>query len=129
MNGNWDVGNTVSGANLMVTNGLTINGTLRVGNPSNSWWGGISFTGSQTLSGNGAVVFGDQVRNNPSFNTLRLANGGTTLTIGAGVTIQGQNGAIGYDSEFWGGPQNVSVINQGIISCKERLRWIPWASP
>ncbi len=33
VNGNWDVGNTVSGANLMVTNGLTINGTLRVGNP------------------------------------------------------------------------------------------------
>ncbi len=72
-------GTLLAGANLMVTNGLTINGTLRVGNPSNSWWGGISFTGSQTLSSNGAVVFGDQVRNNPSFNTLRLANGGTTL--------------------------------------------------
>ncbi len=70
------------------------------------------------MSGNGAVVFGVEVlQQSLPFNTLRLANGGTTLTIGAGVTIQGQNRAVGYDSEFWGGPQNVSVINQGIISC------------
>ncbi len=98
-----------------MTNGLTLNGIALVGNPTNSWWGGISFAGTQTLGGNGAVVFGSQ-GNNLSFNTLRLANADTTLTIGPRITIRGQNGAIGYDPDFWGGPQNVAVINQGTIS-------------
>jgi hypothetical protein len=49
-------------------------------------------------------------------NALFLANAGTTLTIGPGITIRGQNGTIGYGYQ-WGGPQNVSVINQGTISC------------
>ena len=51
-----------------------------------------------------------------NYNALFLANAGTTLTIGPGITIRGQNGTIGY-STYWGGPQNVSVINQGTISC------------
>src|SRR5256885_12970371 len=39
----------------------------------------------------------------------------STLTIGGGITVRGQNGQIGY-SPCWGGPVNVSVINQGTIS-------------
>ena len=51
----------------------------------------------------------------PAYNALRLADGDTTLTIGSGMTVEGQNGTIGYSSA-WGGPQNVSVVNQGVIS-------------
>ena len=91
VNGNLDVGNSVSGAYAAVTNGLVLNGTLLVGNPTNNYYGGVSFAGTQTLSGSGTVVFGD----NSSYNALLLANDGTTLTIGLGITIRGQNGTIG----------------------------------
>src|ERR1017187_819498 len=49
VNGNWDVGATVNGATLTVLDGLTNNGTLQVGNPTNSWYGQINFSGTQTL--------------------------------------------------------------------------------
>ena len=112
MSGTLDVGNSVNAADLTVTNGLVLNGTALVGNPTNvSYAGYISFVGSQTLGGTGTVVFGD----NATYNALRLADGGTTLTIGSGITVEGQNGTIGYSSA-WGGPQNVSVVNQGVIS-------------
>ena len=48
---------------------------------------------SQTLSGNGTVVFG-----NASALLMQLGglvNGGTTLTIGPGITVRGQNGTMG----------------------------------
>ena len=35
-----------------------LNGTALVGNPTNSWYGATDFSGSQTLGGNGTVVFG-----------------------------------------------------------------------
>ena len=123
VNGTLDVGNSVDGADLTVTNGLVLNGTLLVGNPTNNWYGAVGFAGTQTLSGNGTVVFGDgyywyyyYYYDDSSLNALFLANAGTTLTIGPGITIRGQNGTIGYDYVY-GGPQNVSVINQGTISC------------
>src|ERR1019366_520630 len=43
------------------------------------------------------------------------ANSATALTIGSGITIEGQNGWMGY-SPYLGGTQNGSIINQGIIS-------------
>jgi hypothetical protein len=112
VNGLLDVGHTYNGANLTVTNGLVLNGTAWVGNPTNSDSGQIQFAGSQTLGGSGTAVLG----NNGVYNALRLPDGGTTLTIGSGITVRGQNGTIGYDIDY-GGPQNVSVINQGTISC------------
>jgi len=117
VNGNWDVGSSVNGAQLTVLDGLTVNGTLQVGNPTNGWYGLLNFGGTQTLGGSGTVVFGNNTYSCGSYyNALRLLNGGTTLTIGAGLTVRGQNGTIGYQPCF-GGPQNVSVINQGDISC------------
>ena len=113
VNGILDVGNSVSGAALTVTNGLVLNGTALMGNPTNSDYGAIFFAGTQALSGSGTVVFGDNA--NTGYNALRLADGGTTLTIGPGITVEGQNGTLGYSSGY-GGPQNVSVINQGTIS-------------
>ena len=113
INGVLDVGNTYNAASLTVTNGLILNGTCYVGNPTNGSYGAIGFAGSQTLGGNGTVVFGNYGQ--PSANELWLVNAGTTLTIGSGITVEGQNGTIGYSSWF-GGPQNVGVINQGTIS-------------
>jgi hypothetical protein len=46
---------------------------------------------------------------------LRLTGAGTTLTIGPGITIEGQNGVIGYATAWGGGPSNVSVINEGTV--------------
>src|SRR5207248_652511 len=70
VNGVLDVGSSTSGANLTVTNGLVLNGTALVGNPTNSWYGEINFAGTQSLSGSGTVVFGDQT----PYNALRLVD-------------------------------------------------------
>ena len=110
VNGDLDLtGNAVSAT---VTNGLVLNGTARLGN-TNSGYGALSFSGTQTLAGNGTVVFGGGLSS--SVNAVRLADGGTTLTIGPGITVRGENGTIGYHG-WWGGPANVGVINQGTIA-------------
>ena len=103
VNGTLDVGNSRNGANLTVTNGLTLNGTALVGNPTTEWFGLISFSGSQSLMGNGTVVFGID-----GDNYVYLVDSGTTLTFGPGITVHGQNGNIGNG--------NGSVVNQGTIS-------------
>ena len=38
-----------------------------------------------------------------------------TLTIGSGITVQGQNGYVGYSPETGGSPSNITVVNQGTI--------------
>ena len=43
---------------LTVTNGLILNGTVYLGSSGNQSYGSIQFDGTQTLSGNGTVVFG-----------------------------------------------------------------------
>jgi RHS repeat-associated protein len=118
VNGVLDVA-SYSPANLTATNGLALNGTCYVGNPTNGNWGGIGFAGSQTLGGNGTVVLGDYTYGYFGYyNILRLVNAGTTLTIGPGITVRGQNGFIGSGSGlWWGGPANVAVLNLGTISC------------
>ena len=120
VNGVLDVGKTYASAVLTVTNGLVLAGTALVGNPTNNWYGGIRFLGSQTLSGNGTVVFGTDSYNGYGMNgrkALWLANGGTTLTIGSGITVRGQNGYIGaYTSAPFYSPANMAVINLGTIS-------------
>ena len=116
-NGMLDVGNTYNGAVLTVTDGLVLDGTALVGNPTNTWTGQINFVGSQSLGGNGTIVFGNGwTYNYQGWNVVGLANGGTTLTIGPGITIRGQNGLVGAGNGWVGGPQNVGVINQGTIS-------------
>ena len=79
-----------------MTNGLVLDGTLRVGNPTNgngAWT--VDFAGSQLLAGNGAIVFGNRVTTcDPDL--LRVAIGGTILvTLGPGITVSGQAGFIG----------------------------------
>ena len=118
VNGVLDVGNTYNYyVQVTVTNGLVLNGTAYVGGQSDSSaynFGAISFAGSQTLSGNGTVVFGGP--KNGEAIALRLVNEATVLTIGPGITVRGLFGSIGYN-DSWGGPTNVAVVNQGLISC------------
>ena len=111
VDGNWDVGSSIIGASLTVLDGLTVNGTLQVGNPTNQNYGRLDFSGTQTLGGSGTVMFG----NSPYYDALLLANSATALTIGSGITIEGQNGWLGY-SPYIGGVQNGTIINQGVIS-------------
>ncbi len=115
-NGVLDVGNTYSGANLTVANGLVLDGTALVGNPTNSNYGAISFAGNQVLSGNGTLAFGGNGSWGDSANALLVGNGGTTLVLGPGITVRGQNGTIGATGYPWYSPANVSVVNQGTIS-------------
>ena len=114
LSGVLDVGNTIAnGAGLTVTNGLTLNGTMYLGNRTNSNWGGVDFVGSQTLGGNGAVIFGNQ---SAYYNVLFAGLDGTTLTIGPGITVRGQNGEVGSGAgTFWGGSTNITLVNQGLF--------------
>jgi hypothetical protein len=112
VNGDLDVGRQHNGAVLFARNGLVLNGTVYLGNPTNSWWGQMGFVGTQTLSGNGTVVFGNQ----GFCNAVRVDTAGTTLTLGPGITVRGQNGQIGQSTSCIGTPANVTVINQGAIS-------------
>src|SRR4029077_8903049 len=82
-------------------------------------YAGLRFAGTQTLSGTGTVIFNS---NNDGRNALAVVNGGTTLTIGSGITIRGGYGVVGY-SPTWG-PSNVAVINQGTISADISGRYI-----
>ena len=118
VNGVLDVGRTVNGASVTVTNGLVLNGTAYLGNPTNSNYGAIGFAGTQTLGGNGTVLFGaSNPWGNDMANALWLVYGGTTLTNGPGITVRGQNGTVGaVPSSPWSGPANVTVVNQGTIS-------------
>jgi hypothetical protein len=88
---------------LMVANGLVLNGTIYVGS-TNGLLGRVDFAESQTLAGNGTVVFG-----NSSDNRLRVADVGTTLTLGPEIVVRGQRGTIGNASLA------VEVINEGLI--------------
>ena len=87
-----------------MVNGLVLNGTALLGDAGNGWSGRINFAGSQTLGGNGTVVF------EPSgISYLHLQNSGTVLTVGSGITLRGQSALIDGD-------QNTAMVNAGTIS-------------
>ena len=113
LDGDLDIG-SVYGASLTITNGLTLNGTATSGG-SGQPYNSMKFRGSQTLDGAGTVIFGNSY--NP---TMILSLGGTTLTIGPGITIHGGtsvNGLPAYIGRNYnsGTPYNVTLINQGTI--------------
>ena len=89
-----------------VTNGLTLApGTMvLLGNAAGTTYGSLNFSGNQTLGGSGTVLFGKSTSNALSPST------GTTLTVGAGITVRGSNGTIG--SSYY---SSTALINQGTI--------------
>ena len=99
MVGTLDVGNSYT-ATLTVTNGLTLNGVALIGNPTNATTGQFSFTGSQTLGGNGSILLENYL--GATCLGLMVANPATTLTIAPGITVHGKFGAVGYNSCSFG---------------------------
>jgi len=96
---------TASGATTVI-NGLTLNGTAYLGDAAGTTASYLQFSGTQTLSGSGAVLFGGNGN-----NALYVLGGaaGSTLTIGPNVLVHGKNGAVGFYSGY-------GLVNQGTIS-------------
>ena len=94
---------------IYVENDLILDGTLTLGSGGN--YGVLYFVsqGNQTLGGSGTVIFSGTNSN----NTLGTYNG--SLTIGSGITVQGQSGFVGYSPVFGSGTGGVTVTNQGTI--------------
>jgi len=103
--GALDVGNAFQSSALTIQGGLVIDGEALIGNPTNGFWGQIHFSGAQALSGNAIIRFG----NNPQLNQFRAITSGSGLTLGAGITLEGQGGALNGTGDFW-------YLNQGSIS-------------
>ncbi len=105
VNGSFTIGENDA---VFVRNGLTLNGTVTLGDTNG--YGYLQFVETQTLGGNGAVVFGSNNGN----NTLGVGDSGATLTIGADIIVQGQTGYVGYNPNR-GGNSDVGLINNGTI--------------
>src|SRR5262249_23075032 len=83
-----------------VSNGLSLNSTLNLGNDAGNTNSTLTFSGTQMLTGTGTVVFGGSINS----NSIKVSSG-ASLTIGPGITLRGKQGTI-----------NGTFINQGTIS-------------
>ena len=106
---------TAPNAYVVVTNGLTLNGTATIGGNGGNGFNFLEFAGSQTLSGSGTVVFGSA-----GYTGLVVTQSNTTLTIGAGITVHGgtsgsDGGRLGYEEWSSIGGSNTTIVNQGTI--------------
>jgi hypothetical protein len=108
---NSDVDMTTSNANATVLDGLTLNGTLLLGDRAGQTTSTLNFSGDQTLDGTGTIHFGQT--NSPNRLNLLSVPYGNTLTIGSGITISQGNGAIGSAYNYY--YSQGSVVNQGVI--------------
>ncbi|MGH7140342.1 MAG: hypothetical protein ACREHD_31790, partial [Pirellulales bacterium] len=77
-----------SGIQVANTGGVTDNGTIDIGDSST--YGALQFSGTQTLSGSGSVVFGSG-----EDNVLDLTTDSSTLTVGPNIIIRGAQGGVG----------------------------------
>jgi YD repeat-containing protein len=107
INGTLDMtGNT--NAQVLVLDALALNGQVLLGSADGGNVGHIAFgnfgSTAVALSGSGSILFGGS-----SFDSLDVPYSTTTLTIGAGITLHGQDAAIGTSG---GG----AFVNQGTIS-------------
>ncbi len=102
-------------ANVLVSGGaLTLNNaTVSLGNSSGSYGRMLFSDLAASLAGTGSVVFSNG--SNSLYNSLEENASGGSLNIGAGITINGGSGSIGYNPYYGSGPSNVSVVNQGQI--------------
>lgn len=119
INGNLDLSNNPSGAAVTILNGLVLNGTVYLGSADGGSYGEMDFqtclpngtVSNETFSGSANVVFGgnssNRLWNHNYYGYNPIA--GATLTLGAGVTIHGKNGAIQSGA-------NGIIVNQGTIS-------------
>jgi hypothetical protein len=90
VNGTIDLAGPGGARTLNIANGLTLNGTMRIGSDDGNLLGSAFFNGTQTLDGTGTVLFGTSTA-----NFLGNSGVGDTLTLGPGLTIRGGGGTIG----------------------------------
>ncbi len=79
---------------VTVEDGLTLNGTATIAEGAN----GLYFVGTQTLAGNGSVVFGSYAYYGGGlvgYNYLYTDAATSTLTIGPSITVSGNYGVLG----------------------------------
>jgi len=94
-----------NGGHVLIRNGLTLAGAVRLDQIGTLGSGAIGFTGVQTFD-NASIVFG----NGSGFLSVE---GNSTLTLGPNAVVRGKNGIIGQPI-FTGGTNK--LINQGLIS-------------
>ncbi len=116
INGNVTMTAVTSDDYFKVRNGLTLNGTATLSGAydySVYRHAGFLFDGNQTLGGSATIVFG----NTATPANILAVTGGTTLTIGGGITVRGYSGTLGYVSGISGVANNstISVVNEGTI--------------
>lgn len=105
--GNIDL--TAASAMLIVSNGLTLGGTLTMGNHAAGSANSIQFTTTETISAgtSGAVI----QMGTSSSNSLAIAVGNASVTFGAGVQVLGSGSFL--ETYF---TSNGSFINNGTIT-------------
>ena len=99
-------------ARINIENSISVNGDILIGDSSGSIYGELYFgtgtTAAGALTGNANVIFGASTLNKIRNNSNQTGPTGT-FTIGADVTIRGQNGTIDADRA------NGSLINRGTV--------------
>ena len=101
LNGVLDMA-SATGIERVSAGGMTLNGTINIGNNSI-----LAPQGNQTIGGTGSIVFAD----GSGANRLNVEAG--NLVIGPGMTVRGQNGTIGQQA-FVGGA--ATLTNNGTIN-------------
>ena len=82
----------LTGGTLTVVDGLTLDDTLSINGPAYVVTS-LNFSGNQTISGNGKIVFGSEdIRGAPS-DQIDISTSDTTVTFGPELTIDGQSGS------------------------------------
>jgi RHS repeat-associated protein len=80
---------------------MTLNGTILLGSADGTVIALLTFSGTQTLSGAGKIIFGGAGNND-----LAVSDSTAILTVGPGITIDGKSGT------FTGG----EIVNEGTIA-------------
>ncbi|MDB5302930.1 MAG: tandem-95 repeat protein, partial [Phycisphaerales bacterium] len=106
VNGDMDAVASQGGA-ASISNGLTLNGTMTIGNAAGTRSGfvtmGDNVFSPGTLGGNATIVFGGSAANG-----IQIRSG--TWTIGPTVTIRGKSGSFGFVD-----PLHDAIVNQGTM--------------
>ena len=119
VNGNLDL--SANSVTLTIKDGLVLNGTATLGG-SNAF-ATLHFAGTQTLGGSGTVAFAGTGYAQASssggqtifYNDGLTLDAGTALTIGAGITVHGQRGFVGYGN-YVAAPVGAALLIQGTVA-------------
>lgn len=96
---------TASHVNVEVIDGLTLNGTISLGDSAGMTYGILYLGGIETIGGSGSILLGGHLT-----NQLNIFNGNVyTVTLGPSLTVHGKNGSFFATS-------GSTFINQGTIA-------------